>query len=842
MSRFADLVDVPAGTPLVLQGNEAFALGVVHAGFHAADGYPGTPSTEVIHACLSRVQERITVGWDVNEAVAVAVGVGHSIAGADTVVTMKTPGAFQAGDAITTAAFYHAPAGALVYYVASDYVPSSTQHVIDLRYFFHASRLPVLEPRDHQDFYEFPRLAADLSRKIHSPVVILANGVLCHSEGMVRTGTPRVVARRELPEDFHGWMGLPRLARENYDHATLERMPAVETVFNEAALALAESGDAAWGVVASGESVIQVREALATANLDPPRLFLGGTVPFPAAAVQRFAEEISGPIYVFEDGDRWVEERCRLAGVAVTGKETRSSRTEWTPGEIIDFLAARGHAKPRPPESAPPLNPVPRPPAICPGCPYRAFGLAAAEARRKGRLTAVFGDIGCSTLLYFMGAVDTCMCMGASDSMRQGMVLSRPDQAARVISVLGDSCECHSGLDSTRNAVFRNTPGVKVILDNRTTAMTGGQPAPSSGVNLSGSEVPFSLRKVVAAETGRTKAVDAYDLEAVSKSLDEALEQAGNGEFSCLILEGACVQQVPRESRRRMLRINADKCRRCGRCNICPGIEVGADRLPRFTALCTNCGGSTPVCMQRCPFGAIEMVDEAKAEANSKRQPLKPAAGEQPRIDAADLPEAMRVAVRGVGGQGNLFFGRVLSRLAMETPYAQTHVVKGDTHGMAQLGGAVISTFACGRVYSPVPAPGTVDVLVAMEAGEVMRPGFLDLLKPAGTVVVNRFRVVPPGVAPADYPGFDAVLSALKAFRVVTLDAHEAARRYGDSAGRSANVVVLGVLSTLAPLDKLPEAAWRHALAQVSGSDRAREMNDAAFTEGRRIGSRESDQ
>ena len=114
------------------------------AGYHAADGYPGTPSTEVIDKSLKYVQDRIKVGWSVNEAVAVGVAVGHSVAGFDTVVTMKIPGIFQAGDAITTSAFYTAKAGALVIFAASDYVPSSTQHVIDVRHFFASSRLPVL--------------------------------------------------------------------------------------------------------------------------------------------------------------------------------------------------------------------------------------------------------------------------------------------------------------------------------------------------------------------------------------------------------------------------------------------------------------------------------------------------------------------------------------------------------------------------------------------------------------------------------------------------------------------------------------------------------------------------
>ena len=102
MADFLKLVDSPAGTRLILQGNSAFALGVVHAGYHAADGYPGTPSTEVIDKNLKYVQDRMTVGWSVNEANAVAVTIGHAVAGMDSVVTMKIPGLFQAADSITT--------------------------------------------------------------------------------------------------------------------------------------------------------------------------------------------------------------------------------------------------------------------------------------------------------------------------------------------------------------------------------------------------------------------------------------------------------------------------------------------------------------------------------------------------------------------------------------------------------------------------------------------------------------------------------------------------------------------------------------------------------------------
>ena len=212
MSDFTDMVKTVKGSKFVAQGNEAFALGVVHAGYHAADGYPGTPSTEVIDKYLSKVQDKINVGWSVNEAVAIGVGIGHAIAGFDTVVTMKTPGAFQAGDPITTSAFYTAQAGAFVLYVATDYVPSSTQHVIDLKYFFASARIPVLEPRDHQEMYDIAFEAVDISRKFNTPVVVLASGIHAHSEGLITTKEPRKIIPRELGSDMKNWMVMPGIA------------------------------------------------------------------------------------------------------------------------------------------------------------------------------------------------------------------------------------------------------------------------------------------------------------------------------------------------------------------------------------------------------------------------------------------------------------------------------------------------------------------------------------------------------------------------------------------------------------------------------------------------------
>lgn len=836
MSMFKKIVEAPKNSKFILQGNAAFALGVVHAGYHAADGYPGTPSTEVIDKSLAHVQDRIRVGWSVNEAVAVGVAVGRTIAGYDTVVTMKIPGVFQAGDAISTSAFYTAAAGALVIFAATDYVPSSTQHVIDVRYFLASARLPVLEPRNHQEMYEIAWTAADIGRTFNTPVVVLASGILTHSEGLVITKEPRTITPKETPENLHQWMLMPAIARANYNKATQERIPAIQKWMETSSLVEEIPGAADWGIIANGESSIVVREALTSVDLDqqPSILTLAAAYPIPGERIKAFADKIKGKLFIIEDGDKFLQEKIRLLGVDITGKDEFSTITNWSPEAVLEFLSQHIDIHYTGSEKEIDIKPLMRPPSICPGCPYKAFALTVAKLKKKKQIFAAFGDIGCSTLIYFLNALDTVCCMGAADSMRQGFVMSKPEMANRTISVIGDSCECHSGLDSTRNAVFRNVPGVKIILDNRITAMTGGQPAPSSENNLEGQPHKFSLRKAVAAEVERTVTVDSYNLSQVEKELITALELAEKGEFSALILEGPCVRQVKNNKKTRKLRFDYDKCKKCGMCDMCPGIETDEKGTPHFTNRCVDCGSNTQVCMQRCPFGAIVPLEEGAPSASLEPEFPKAEAKQAIDIKTENLPGALRLAIRGIGGQGNLFFGKVLAEVAMRTPYADTHIVKGDTHGMAQLGGPVISTFSCGQVFSPVLAPRSADLLVVMEVSEVLRPGFLDLLKPDGTIIFNNFTALPVTARKEDYPDLTAVEKTLEGYRVIKIDANGIAYDLGDRAGRTANVVVLGLLSTIAPFNHIPEEVWLSALMALSPTDFIKSANLTAFRAGKK--------
>ena len=116
----------------------------------------------------------------------------------------------------------------MVIFAATDYVPSSTQHVIDSRHFFASARLPVLEPRNHQEMYEIAWTAADMSRKFNTTVIVLASGILTHSEGLVTTRQPRTITPKELPDNLHNWMLMPAIARMNYNKATQERIPAIQ--------------------------------------------------------------------------------------------------------------------------------------------------------------------------------------------------------------------------------------------------------------------------------------------------------------------------------------------------------------------------------------------------------------------------------------------------------------------------------------------------------------------------------------------------------------------------------------------------------------------------------------
>jgi indolepyruvate ferredoxin oxidoreductase alpha subunit len=640
-----------------------------------------------------------------------------------------------------------------------------------------------------------------------------------------------------MPASLKAFNVLPSVTRKNFDLLMAERMPALAEMVETSPLNRWDKGSGKVGVITYGICDLYVREVRQMLGQDLDVLSLAFSNPLPMGLIRRFCDSIEGEIYVIEDGYRYLQEAVEGAGIRVQGKELFSSLTEWTPALIAGRLgialpqtsrAARESAAP----AAEAPTPVARPPVICAGCPYRLFTHEVALLKKKGLLEAVFGDIGCNTLLYFMGALDTGLAMGASEGKRVGFVASRPEKASRCLSLIGDSTECHSGLAATRNAVYRNIPGVKVILDNSWTAMTGGQPSPTSPENLAGQPIHFDLPATLRAHGANVVTVGAYDKKAIRKALKAALNEAEQGVYTTIVVtDGGCIQKVPASHQR--VQVDAEACKKCGICLICPGLEAREDGLPVTTHLCTGCGGHTPACVQTCPHGLLKIVDLRAVDPAVPVSAAAPPPVGLPDVSSLDLPDRLSLAIRGVGGQGNLFFGRVLTQLASLAGYDLENIVKGETHGMAQMGGPVISTFACGQVLSPVLLPGTVDCLIAMEMGEVLRPGFLEMLKAGGTVLTATTRILPLGLAEDQYPQPDRIRETLSPYRTIEIDVLGKALELGDATGRTANVVMLGVLSRVSPFSIFPVELWLEALRKVNARPDVWAANYAAFTTGR---------
>jgi indolepyruvate ferredoxin oxidoreductase alpha subunit len=193
------------------------------------------------------------------------------------------------------------------------------------------------------------------------------------------------------------------------------------------------------------------------------------------------------------------------------------------------------------------------------------------------------------------------------------------------------------------------------------------------------------------------------------------------------------------------------------------------------------------------------------------------------------------VGIRGVGGQGNLFFGSVLSKLASLAGYGEKNIIKGETHGMAQMGGPVISTFACGEVNSPVLLPGTADCIIAMEKSEVLRPEFLEMLRPGGTVILAETKILPQGLTKEQYPTDEQIRASLEGYHVIEVDVLAKALELGDRSGRTANVVMMGILSTLPPFNQFPPELWLTAIKMVNSKPAVWSANYVAFYSGREL-------
>jgi indolepyruvate ferredoxin oxidoreductase alpha subunit len=449
----------------LLSGNEAVALAARECGIALGTGYPGTPSTEILER-FSGLGGRAQ--WAPNEKVALEVAIGAAYASARTLVTMKHVGLNVAADPLFTAA-YTGVTGALVLVSADDPGMASSQNEQDSRRYAVAAGIPMLEPSDPQDAYEMLFQAVDVSERWGLPVMLRMTTRVCHSKGIVRPGpAPSPAPPPHYVRDIRGRVMIPSNARPA--HARLRAKLAGVQQWNDAAgpNRVLRNGDADLGIISSGVAFLHAREAEPHASF----LKLGMSHPLPAGTIRKFAARVERCV-VIEEGDPFLLEAIRAAGVRVAGRSEAFRTGELNVGRVRRILDGDGS-----PEPAPPAG---KPPELCAGCSHRGVFQALRELD-----CIVPGDIGCYSLgaLPPFEAMETLVCMGAGIGVGLGLRHALPpEQARRVVSVIGDSTFVHSGITGLVEMVY-NPPAtghVVIILDNGTTAMTGFQEHPGTG-------------------------------------------------------------------------------------------------------------------------------------------------------------------------------------------------------------------------------------------------------------------------------------------------------------------------------------------------------------------------
>ena len=636
----------------LLSGNEAIGIAAIAAGVNVACGYPGTPSTEIVET-IARLNPAgsIHVEWSTNEKVALELAAGASYSGARVIMTCKQVGVNVASDPLMSLA-YVGCVGGLVIVVADDPGPISSQTEQDTRQFAQFAHVPVLDPASPEEAYAMTLAAFELSEAHGCPVILRPTTRVDHGCASMDVPTPEALAAtpRHAISGFAKdprFVIFPSLSRKAHGRMAADLAAMAQefaaSPFNHLDECINPDWELYLGIACGGDARGYVREALvrlgelargAGRALPSYRLLEVGTpFPFPRELGEKFLAGLAD-VLVVEELEPVLERELlqltgpvaadapvlacpanihgRLDGITPVAGEYGVDRLLPVLAEFLgvsDVLEASGAegALPEPPAELLP----PRPPVLCAGCPHRASFLAVREA--VGRRHAVYaGDIGCYTLgcNHPLDATDTCLCMGGGVTLAQGLEtaarLAGDDETLHV-GFVGDSTFFASAMTGIANAVYNQHRMCLVVLDNATTAMTGSQPHPGTGVTLMGTRSePISIPAVCRALGCHVvEEADPLDFEAAVEAVRRALACPG---VSVVIMRSPCVQlfrALPAVS------VDADACVGCGACvrkTGCPALFMAAPasgerrgRAQVDVSLCNGCD----LCLRFCKFDAI---------------------------------------------------------------------------------------------------------------------------------------------------------------------------------------------------------------------------------------------
>lgn len=610
------------GKKIILLGNEAVVRGALESGVQFSSTYPGTPASEIGDTFAEIAREAgIYFEYSANEKVAFEAAAGASFSGLRSIVSFKQFGLNVASDSILPVA-YTGVRGGLVIVVSDD--PgcwSSAQSEQDSRWYARLAHIPMLEPSDAQECKNFTKLAFELSEKFDLPIFLRLTTRVSHMKSVVKTG--RIVRRKKVGnfvKDLEKFDSLPPHTMEMHEAVLKKNERLGEYLESKINFIVDENAKSNFGIIVSGVAFNYVMDALDDMKIEIPILKVGLTYPLPKKKISEFIKKFKS-VLVVEEIEPIIEDEIKILAkdvnptLKIFGKEEYLPKSgELTEEKVVSAITRitgkkygivdlKKHLK-----NYKKIKIAKRFPLMCPGCPHRAIFFAAKTA--AGTDTIFGGDIGCYILGIFppLETQDFIFSMGAVQGVSHGI---KKVSNQKTIAFIGDSTFFHAGMPGLVNMVYNKSNPLVIVLDNRTTAMTGHQPHPGVGVTAMGESSKPILIEDVARAFGvkNVKVVDPFNLK---ETADAVREFINKNEVSVIVAKRECELLAVRRKKREGIKIpkfeiDQKKCDKCGVCLYkfaCPAFKREGKRFEIDRNLCTGCA----VCVQVCPVRAIVPV------------------------------------------------------------------------------------------------------------------------------------------------------------------------------------------------------------------------------------------
>ncbi|WP_295725320.1 indolepyruvate ferredoxin oxidoreductase subunit alpha [uncultured Methanobrevibacter sp.] len=624
-----ELVTGKSGEKQFLLGNEAAVRGVIEAGISIAATYPGTPSSEIgnILSVLAK-DANIYFEFSTNEKVAMEVAATAAVSGLRSFTFMKHVGMNVASDSFMSTA-YTGVNGGMVILTADDPSLFSSQNEQDTRNYARLSNVPVLEPSNCQEVKDMVKYAFDLSEEFKLPVIVRTTTRVSHMRGVVEFGDIKDNSsdnddhwmRGHFDKDPSKYVPVPAFAGKMHERlcAKISKINN-ETNSSPFNYSTSFSDNKKYGVISSGSAFNYAFDVIKYNDLDMDILKIGFSYPFPDKKVLEFIKDYD-EVFVVEEVDPIMEKEV----LSIIGRENLNigvhGKLDGTFPECYEFnsdIVSEGFNKVLNlsnkeniafTDSLKELSEkIPsRAPVLCAGCPHRSMyygiNIAIGELGLKASDVVFASDIGCYTLGINppYNAADYLLSMGSSVGDGCGFSVST-DQ--KVASFIGDSTFFHSGISPLINAVHNKHNFVLTVLDNRITAMTGGQPNPGIPLDGMGGEAPeISIRKLaLACGVDYVRVINPFNLEQVVKTYKEAFER---DDTAVIISKAPCtlIKGLTKKPPVKLVESNCNHCDKCVSELACPAISKIGGKIEIDKSSCDGCG----VCIQVCKYGALEV-------------------------------------------------------------------------------------------------------------------------------------------------------------------------------------------------------------------------------------------